>query len=288
MKRAILFLSCSIVLLLFACCKKGPVLPSISVLHNQGCVIENSQVYYGREITVGFHCTGENLTQIDVVLSQNDSVLASHSDSLNTKKADPGTSIDYKHPFTLEALGPVTITGTLTDTLGHVATISFDINYNETPNMKFVGHFEGDIYICGTYHADLSLVGEQDGDLDSIPFTTIADIFSGENINEVVANLTLGDSLNVVRGTVDGDNVFFDEINSTFVFDYSYDGIFTINIPIELDVIYTMHGRLIDGVLYLEGECQGGGDISTIGGLVNGPMTMEGTLGGSLTKYWKK
>lgn len=287
MKKSFLFLSCSLVLVIMASCKKGPVLPGISILRNQGCVIENSQVYYGGEITVGLRCTGENLTCIDIVLSQNDSVLARHTDSLCAKRVDPVTTIDYKHPFTLEVLGAVTVTGTLTDSLGQVATLSFDINYNETPNMKFVGHYEGKLYICGAYHADLSLVGEQDGDLDSVRFTTIADIFSGENINEVVANLTLGDSLNVVRGTVDGDDVFFDEIHNTFVFDYSYDGIFTINIPIVMDVIYTMHGTLTEGVLYLTGDCQGEGDISTIGGLVHGPMTMEGTLSGSLTKCWK-
>jgi hypothetical protein len=124
--------------------------------------------------------------------------------------------------------------------------------------------------------------------LDSISFYTIADIVTGDNMNEVIATLTLGDQPNTVRGTVDGDNVVFDEINSKFVFDYTYDGIFNINIPIELDVIFSMHGTLIDGHLDLEGECQGGGDISIMGGIVNGPMTMEGTLGGSLMKNWKR
>ena len=236
---------------------------------------------------MGFSCTGENLTQIDVVLSQNDSILALFTDSLNAKRVDPVTSIDYKHPFTLEVLGLVTVTGTLTDAQGQVATVSFDINYNETPNMRFVGHFEGDLFINGNYSADLSIIGLQNGDLDSISFYTIADIVTGDNMNEVIATLTLGDQPNTVRGTVDGDNVVFDEINSKFVFDYTYDGIFNINIPIELDVIFSMHGTLIDGHLDLEGECQGGGDISIMGGVVNGPMTMEGILGGSLTKNWK-
>ena len=274
--------------MLFAGCKKGPVLPSIRVLERQGCVFENAQVYYGVEITVGFCCTGENLSQIEIVLMQNDSILACHTDSLSEAKAKPvPTTINYKHAFTIETIGIVTVKGTVTDSLGQVATISFDINYNETPNMKFVGHYEGKLYICGAYNADLSVIGEQNGDLDSIPFTTIADIFSGDSINEVVVNLTLGDNPNVVKGTVEGNDLYLDEINSTFVFDYSYDGFFTINIPIEMDVIYTMYGKLIDGVLYLEGECQGAGDISTLGGIVNGPMTMQGTLSGSLTKNWK-
>ena len=273
--------------MVFASCKKGPVLPTIKILERQGCVTENAQVYYGVEITVGFSCTGENLNQIDVVLSQNDSILASHTDSLNSAKADPVPTFNYKHAFTLETIGVVTVKGTVTDSLGQVATISFNINYNERPNMKFVGHYEGDIFINGSYSADLSLIGLQDGDLDSIPFYTIVDIASGDDINEVNAVITLGDNPNTVRGIVDGNNIVFDEISNKFVFDYSYDGIFNINIPIELDVIYSMRGTLNDGILNLEGECQGGGDISIIGGLVHGPMTMEGTLGGSLTKNWK-
>ena len=286
MKRTILFLAfCE--LLVFASCKKGPVLPTINILERQGCVTDNAQVYSGVEITVGFSCTGENLSQIEVVLSQNDSILASHTDSLNSAKNDPVPTINYKHAFTLETIGPVTVNGTLTDTLGQVATISFNINYNERPNMKFVGHYEGDIFINGSYSADLSLIGLQDGDLDSIPFYTIVDIAAGDDINEVAASITLGDQPNFVRGTVDGNNIIFDEISNKFVFDYSYDGIFNINIPIELDVIYSMHGTLNDGILDLEGECQGGGDISIMGGLIHGPMTMEGTLNGSLTKNWK-
>ena len=231
MKKTFLFLSCSLVLVIMASCKKGPVLPGISILRNQGCVIENSQVYYGGEITVGLRCTGENLTCIDIVLSQNDSVLARHTDSLCAKRVDPVTTIDYKHPFTLEVLGAVTVTGTLTDSLGQVATLSFDINYNETPNMKFVGHYEGDLFICGNYTADVTVIGQQDGDLDSIPFYTIVDIVTSDNMNEVVATLTLGDQPNIVRGVVDGDNIVFDEINSTFVFDYTYEGFFNINVP---------------------------------------------------------
>lgn len=288
MKKAILFLSCSLVVMMMAGCRKGPVLPDISVLHNQGCVIENSQVYYGGEITVGFSCTGENLTRLDVVLMQDDSILARHTDSLFNRKKEPVPPYIYKHPFTLEVLGPVTVTGTLTDAQGQVATVSFDINYNETPNMKFVGHYEGDIFINGNYSADLSLIGLQDGDLDSVAFYTIADIVTGDNMNEVVANLTLGDQPNTVRGTVNDNDIVFDEINSKFVFDYTYDGLFNINIPIELDVIFSMHGTLTDGVLHLEGDCHGGGDISIMGGMIHGPMTMEGTLGGDLTKCWKR
>jgi hypothetical protein len=286
MKRTILLLVCC-GLMFFVGCKKGPVPPTIKVLERQGCVFEQAQVYYGVEITVGFACTGENLSQIEITLVQNDSTLAYHSDSLIESKANPVSTINYKHAFTLETIGIVTVKGTVTDTLGQVATMSFDINYNERPNMKFVGHYEGDIYINGSYSADLSVIGLQDGDLDSIPFYTIVDIASGDDIDEVDAVITLGDSPNTVRGTVEGNNIVFDEINGKFVFDYSYDGLFTINIPIELDVTYTMHGTLIDGVLYLEGECQGGGDISIFGDIIHGPMTMEGTLGGSLTKNWK-
>ena len=287
MKRSVLLLVCC-GLLFFASCKKGPVLPSISILHNEGCVIEDSQVYYGGEITVGFSCTGKSLTQIAVVLTQNDSILASHSDTIGNAKYEPVPPYIYKHPFTLETLGIVTVTGTLTDAQGQVATVSFDINYNETPNMKFVGHYEGDLFICGNYTADVTVIGQQVGDLDSIPFYTIVDIVTSDNMNEVVATLTLGDQPNVVRGIVDGDNIVFDEIHSTFVFDYTYEGFFNINVPITLDATYSIHGTLNDGHLAMEGTCNGDGEISIMSGMIHGPMEMEGTLGGSLTKNWKR
>ena len=283
-KNVLLFVCCG--LLFLAGCKKGPVLPNITILERQGCVYDNVQVYSGVEIMVGFSCTGESLTQIEVVLLQNDSILASHIDSLNSWRNEPVPPYTYKHAFTLETIGAVTVKGTVTDAQGQVATTSFVINYNERPNERFVGHYEGDIFINGSYAADLSVIGLQEGDLDSIPFYTIADITAGDNINEVNGVLTLGDSPNTVRGTVDGDNIVFDQINGKFIFDYSYDGLFTINIPIEMDVVYTMHGTLIDGILHLEGDCQGRGEISTLGGMVHGPMTMEGTLCGSLTKNW--
>lgn len=289
MKRLSLFITCCIGLLFLANCKKTPVVPYISILQKQGCVTENAQVYSGTEIMVGFSCTGENLTQIDVVLTQNDSVLASHTNNnLVNEKKEPVPPYIYKHAFTLETIGPVTITSTLTDAQGQMATVSFNINYNERPNMKFVGHYEGDLFINGNYSADLSLIGPQTGDLDSIAFYTIADITTGDNVNEVMATLTLGDQPNTVRGTVNGNDIDFDEINSKFVFDYTYDGLaFPINVPIELDVVYSIHGTLTEGQLDLQGTCQGHGDISIWGGVVKGPMTMEGTLGGSLTKNWK-
>ncbi len=106
-------------------------------------------------------------------------------------------------------------------------------------------------------------------------------------MNEVVGTLTLGDQPNIVRGIVDGDNIVFDEIHSTFVFDYTYEGFFNINVPITLDAIYSIHGTLNDGHLDMEGTCTGEGEISIMSGMIHGPMEMEGTLSGSLTKNWK-
>lgn len=38
----------------------------------------------------------------------------------------------------------------------------------------------------------------------------------------------------------------------------------------------------------MEGTCNGDGEISIMSGMIHGPMEMEGTLGGSLTKNWKR
>ena len=69
----------------FASCKKGPVLPSISILRNQGCVIENSQVYYGGEITVGPNGASTNNSQgVTVTFENGGTIKAVKADNSGT------------------------------------------------------------------------------------------------------------------------------------------------------------------------------------------------------------
>ena len=61
MKKHVLFLACCIGLMLFASCKKD-IQPTISVATEPEYVHQDSEVYSGDEIAVGFNVTGEKLT----------------------------------------------------------------------------------------------------------------------------------------------------------------------------------------------------------------------------------
>ena len=178
MKKSILFIACCIGLLFFASCKKDPIAPSINITNGSGYVTENAQVYSGDEVYVGFTCTGENLTKIDIVLSQDGTVLASYSDDLNGQKNDPVSSYICKHNFVIRTSGTVTVTGTVTDASGQTASKSFNIHYDEKPNAKFLGDYEGNALFSGTMEA--SIVGMEPMQEEITDHETPIDQRSGE------------------------------------------------------------------------------------------------------------
>lgn len=272
MKKTTLFMACCIGLMLFASCKKD-VQPTISIATGTNYVNQNSQVFSGDPITVGFSLAGENLTKIEMNVSQNGTVLYN-----NVQNIDNVATYLYAHNFNIDAVGTVTITGVVTDAKGHTATSSFDILCYEKPNAKFVGHYEGDILITGSYEASITGMEPIAGDLDNTPLPAVVDIAAGDGMNDVTATITINGQSNSVNGTVDGNKVVFEAVNSTFNYTYQYQG-FPISIP--LTMTYTINGTLNGegDQLALDGTCNGEGSI-----LALGTFSVEGTLGGSLNK----
>lgn len=264
---------CLAALALLASCKKD-VQPTISVFSGSEYVSQNAEVYSGDQITVGFNVTGKDLTQIVMNAEQNGTVLYTHTETISNE-----SSYFYSKTFTIEANGTVSISGTVTDAKGNTASTSFDITCNEKPNAKFVGHYEGDALISGTYDINMTNMDPMHEDFEDQPFVTVLDIAAGDNNNEVLATVTINDQTNTVKGTVDGNKVSFEAINDTYTMHSNYNGM---NIDIPLDMTYNIIGTLNEGMLDLEGDCKGNGDISLF--FFTGTIEMEGTVGGSLTK----
>ena len=267
-------MACCIGLMLFASCKKNPVAPTISVFNGEGYATENVQVFAGDQITVGFVATGENLTQMEVTLSQNGAILTSHSETIEKL-----ANYNYSHTFTVDATGTVTITGIVTDAAGQTATKSFNINCNEKPNAKFVGHYEGNALTTGTLHADITGMDPIDQDFTDRETPVVLDIREGDNINEVVGTCTFEDRSVDCKGTVEGNTVTFETINDVITFNYNVGGF---NVSPQINVTYNIKGTLTDGQLLLDGTCSGNGNINLF--IYNGTVDMEATVGGSLTK----
>ena len=274
MKKSTLFLACCIGLMLFASCKKDPVAPTISVITDTGYVTENAQIYSGDIIKVGFNATGKKLTKIEITLTQNGTVINSSQATIENQ-----TSFSHTAAFTVEATGTVTVTGTVTDANGLTGSKSFNINYNEKPNAKFIGHYEGNALATGSYQAEVSGLEPVQQEFTDREVPVILDIAAGDDINKIVATCTIDDRTMTALGTVEGDKITFETINDVITFDYDL-GIMVIH-P-EINVTYSIVSTLVDGQLNLEGNCTGNGVMNY--GFFSGTINLEATVGGSLNK----
>lgn len=265
MKKSTLILACLVGLAMLASCKKDPVEPEKDpTAPTISAVSANyDEVYSGDEITVGFNATGENLTKIDMTASLNGEVIYSHSESI-----DKAASYNYSHTFTVEGVGIVTISGTVSDAAGQTASASFDLTTLEKPNAKFIGHYEGDAMFTGSM--DVSTFSYHQ-ELNNEPLPSSLDIVAGDNMNEVVATFKVGEQSDTATGVVDGNTISFGTINGTVVQELPYVGSQTINMTYN-NITVTLNGN----ELLLDGSCSGNG--------VGGMLTLSGTIGGSLTK----
>jgi len=273
-------MACCIGLMLLASCKKNPVSPTINIYEGEGCVTENAQVYSGDEILVGFTGTGEHLTQIEIVLSQNGNVLASLSDNFRELQSEPATPFTYTHAFTVEAIGTVTIKGTVTDANGLTASKSFDIIYNEKPNAKFVGHYEGDALVTGSFDVDITGMDPIHQEMTDRPVPVILDLAEGDDMNKVKGTCKIGEREFSGVATVEGNSIKFATENEPFTFNFDFNGI---TLSPVINITSSITPTLSGNQLNLSGTCSGEGVFTYL--VINGTITIDVTaISGSLTK----
>ena len=274
MKKNILFIACCIGLMLFASCKKDPVAPTISIITDAGYVTENAQIYSGDNIKVGFNATGEKLTKIEITLTQNGTVINSSQATIENQ-----TSFSHTAAFTVEATGTVTVTGTVTDANGLTASKNFDIHFNEKPNAKFIGHYEGDALFTGIMKAEVTGLDPVEQEVTDRAVPVILELRDGETMTDVIGNCKINDQDMELKGTVEGNKVTFEAVNTTVSYNYEMNGF---NIPLEMNVTYAVAGTLENKTLTLNGTCNGEGEIHLL--IYNGTTSIDGTIGGSLEK----
>lgn len=281
MKKSTLFMACCIGLMLFASCKKDPVAPTINMLYSPSygdlnSIAAGNFMYSGDEITIGFQGKGEKLTKMEMFVSQNGTVLASHSQDLDNLEI-----YDYWHSFTFEAEGNVNIRGTVTDAAGQTATTEFDIFYKEKPYIKFLGHYEGDALFTGTMEAFISGLDsiQQEVTDKAIPVTLDITHVEGSDLNDVVATCVIDDKTMEIQGTIDGNTISFEATNTTVTFNYDLNGF---SVSPEMNITYNVNATLEGEQLNLEGTCIGNGEIHLL--FYNGTVALDGIIGGSLTK----
>ena len=272
MKKNILFIACCIGLMLFASCKKDPIAPTIRLYDGEVCVPENAQVFSGDPIVVGFKATGEKLTKIEVSITQNNIVLAQ-----DAKAIDAAEDYTYVKDFTIDASGIVTITGTVTDAAGQTATKSFDIVYNEKPNAKFLGIYQGKAYFTGTMEASIAGMEPMHQDVTDQEMPITLTVTEGVSMNEVICKIN--DQEETAVGTVEGDKLSIVLTDLPYTFDYDMNG-FSISPTLIMNLNLT--ATLAEGQLTLEGTCNGDGEVNVF--IYTGTMAIDGNISGTLDK----
>ena len=270
MKKNILFIACCIGLMLFASCKKDPVAPTITVIQGEGYVAENAQLYSGAEIQVGFKATGENLTKMDITLTNDGTIIASSSQPIE-KQPD----FSYSKTFTIDETGTITITGIVTDAAGQTATKSFDIVCNEKPNAKFLGSYQGNAYFTGTMEASIAGMEPMHQDVTDQEMPITLTVTEGATMNEVICKIN--DQEETAVCTVEGDKLSIVLTDLPYTFDYDMNG-FSISPTLIMNLNLT--ATLAEGQLTLEGTCQGNGEVNVL--IYTGTMAIDGTISGTL------
>jgi autotransporter translocation and assembly factor TamB len=98
-------------------------------------------------------------------------------------------------------------------------------------------------------------------------------------MTEVIGNCKINDQDMELKGTVEGNKVTFEAVNTTVSYNYEMNGL---NIPLEMNVTYAVAGTLENKTLTLNGTCNGEGEIHLL--IYNGTTSIDGTIGGSLEK----
>lgn len=279
MKKSLLFMACCISLMLMASCKKH-VAPTINILEEPGYVTENAQVYAGDSIHLGFTCTGEDLTKIEIVISKDGIVLANQTGDFDNQKNDPVAPYVYRGTFVLEGTGTIDIKGTVTDAEGLTASLSFNIFCNEKPNAKFVGRYEGITLVNGTVSANISGMEPIDQTIDDGEMQVALELEAGDELDEVVGIFKFEDRDFNCKGRVNGDTVVFEAIDDVITYDYDLGNGITFS-P-EMNVSYNITGVLNEGELKVDGTCKGDGAINVL--IYNGTIEMDTSISGTLNK----
>ena len=169
--------------------------------------------------------------------------------------------------------------GTVTDANGLTASKAFDIQFNEKPNAKFIGHYEGDALFTGIMKAEVTGLDPVEQEVTDRAVPVILELRDGETMTDVIGNCKINDQDMEIKGTVEGNKVTFEVVNTTVSYNYDMNGF---NFPLEMNVTYAVTGTLDNENLTLNGTCNGEGEIHLL--FYNGTTSIDGTIGGSLVK----
>lgn len=235
--------------------------PSITLLENENCISEGSEVVAGELFFIALSGEGKELKDLKVVFVDNSAnVLEEWTKELNN--ADEFTCSKY---FTLTQVGDVTMTATVTDSQDNVASLDVNFKIIPAPEPEFQAHYAGIVNLDATASAFmLSYPINIDYDMDIL-------ISEAPEEGHVNATITFAGNTYNTTGTKDDNAINLEPFE--IVLDYEGS---TVNATID------MSGTIVETVFSVQGTLEGSGTISFSGAAI--PATIEGTVAGDLDK----
>lgn len=235
--------------------------PTITMLEDENCISEGSEVVAGEPFFIALSGEGKALKDLKVVFVDNSAnILEEWTKELNNTNEFSST----KH-FTLTQVGDVTMTATVTDNQGKMASLDVNFKILPAPEPEFQAHYAGAVNLDATASAIMmSYPINIDYDMD-IMFSEAAEE------GRVTATITFAGNNYNTTGTKDGDAMDLEPFD--IVLDYEGS---TLNATID------MSGTIVETIFRVEGNLEGSGNISFSG--VSIPATIEGTVTGDLDK----
>ena len=150
--------------------------------------------------------------------------------------------------------------------------------YEEKPNAKFLGEYQGNVLFNGTMEASVAGMDPIQQEVTDNETPVILSITEGETVDEVVVVFNVNGQESTVTGTVEGNKVIIALTDVPYSFNYQMNG-FSISPTMVMNLNLT--ATLVDDQLMLDGTCHGDGEVNVF--FATGTITIDGTIGGSLT-----
>lgn len=251
--------------------------PSIDPITDGGFITDGNGVLIGQPFNVGFKASGQNLTRLEVNILQNGNVIASHFEDIENSDI-----YNYSHSFEVSTAGPMNVQGIIKDAAGHSVSTDFTITaFEENPSAAFLGHYEGEVFFNGNYIITANIL--QDPITDELPNDPIPmgiELEQGDNICEVIGTCHIEDQPFSLKGVVNGNTITFESFDDVISYEFNLGG--NLFNP-QITATYNLTATLEDGILYIEGTCNGQSSIS-YAYIITGNIALESTMNGSLNK----
>lgn len=235
--------------------------PTLTLLEEEHCIAEGSEVEAGELFFVGLSGEGKALKDLKIAFVDNDNNVLEEW----TKELDNADDFSLSKHFTLTQVGDVTMKATLTDSQDNVASLNVNFKIIPAPEPEFEAHYAGSVTLDATASA---LVFSY-----PININYDMDIMFSEASEEGRVNATVtfaGNTYNT-SGTKDGNAIDLEPFDIVLDFEGS-----TVNATID------MSGTVNETVFSVQGTLNGSGNLSFQGMTI--PATIEGTVAGDLTE----